>query len=403
MFHTKKFRVYHYSRHLFPIFTKNKQKLQKFCGNKPVLPKLFTPEFAHDLPVISPSFPRDIAPIWDVVFSLHLPSPIQIGMIRAMTHDRATPQILTADDWCDYALLDSGNLQKFERFGPYCFIRPEPQALWAPRLDVRQWKADGTFMPSQAGRQEGRREAHQEDNDDGEGGGWRLRDGLPPDWEVSYQDLRFRARPTPFRHLGFFPEQACHWDWCGTAIQTAKGPEKPRILNLFAYSGIASLLAAKAGAEVTHVDASKKAITHAFENRDSAGMQTAPIRFITDDAMRFVEREFRRGRRYDGIILDPPKYGRGPKGEIWRIEQDLVPLLAACRALLSKTPLFMVLTIYAIRASSQAAHYALHEVMSADPATANGLVTSGELAIAEAQADPRVISQANFARWQPAP
>jgi len=165
---------------------------------------------------------------------------------------------------------------------------------------------------------------------------------------------------------------------------------------LFAYSGIASLHAAEAGAEVTHVDASKKAITHAFENRDAAGLQDAPIRFITDDAMRFVEREARRGRRYDGIIMDPPKYGRGPKGEIWRVEQDLVPLLSTCRDLLSDTPLFMLLTIYAIRASSQATHYAMREVMT------GGQVTSGELAVAEAQANPRVISQANFARWQPA-
>lgn len=312
-------------------------------------------------------------------------------MIRAMTDDRATPEILIADQWDDYALLDSGNLLKLERFGPYCFVRPEPQALWEPRLDASHWQADGTFIASQAGRRD--------DSDEGEGGGWKLRNGLPADWEINYQSLRFRARPTPFRHLGFFPEQACHWDWCAAKIRatnsTGSPDSKPRILNLFAYSGIASLHAAAAGAEVTHVDASRKAITHAFENRDAAGLQDAPIRFITDDAMRFVEREARRGRRYDGIIMDPPKYGRGPKGEIWRIEQDLVPLLTACRDLLSETPLFMLLTIYAIRASSQAAHYAMREVMQ------GGQVTSGELAVAEAQADPRVIAQANFARWQP--
>ena len=147
---------------------------------------------------------------------------------------------------------------------------------------------------------------------------------------------------------------------------------------------------------VTHVDASKKAISHAFKNRNAAGLEEAPIRFITDDAMRFVEREVRRGRRYEGIIIDPPKYGRGPKGEIWRIEQDLVPLLAACRELLSETPLFVLLTVYAIRASSQAAHYALRDAM------VSGEVTSGELAVAEVQENPRVIAQANYARWQPA-
>ena len=317
-------------------------------------------------------------------------------MIRAMNDDKATIEILIADQWDDYALLDSGNLLKLERFGSYCFVRPEPQAMWKPRLHASHWQADGTFIASQTSRRNG-----EDGNDgiDGKGGGWKLRNGLPANWEISYQSLRFRARPTPFRHLGFFPEQACHWDWCAAKIRAATKARlldsRPRILNLFAYSGIASLHAAEAGAEVTHVDASKKAITHAFENRDAAGLQDAPIRFITDDAMRFVEREARRGRRYDGIIMDPPKYGRGPKGEIWRVEQDLVPLLSACRDLLSDTPLFMLLTIYAIRASSQAAHYAMREVMT------GGQVTSGELAVAEAQANPRVISQANFARWQP--
>ncbi|MEC9141783.1 MAG: RsmD family RNA methyltransferase, partial [Pseudomonadota bacterium] len=169
----------------------------------------------------------------------------------------------------------------------------------------------------------------------------------------------------------------------------------PRILNLFAYSGVASLHAARAGAEVAHVDASRKAIAQAFENRDEAGLQDAPVRFITEDAGRFVEREIRRGRQYDGILLDPPKYGRGPKGERWRIETDLVPLLDSCRRLLSDTPLFVLLTIYAIRASSQAAHYALAETMR----EAGGEVTSGELVSVERQPAPRVISQANFARW----
>jgi len=316
-------------------------------------------------------------------------------MIRAMTHAAANPDLLIATQWHDYALLDSGNLQKLERFGPYCFVRPEPQALWSPRLDASQWQADGTFVPSQNSRRD--------DNDDAEAGGWQLRKGLPGQWQMRYQSLRFLARPTPFRHLGFFPEQACHWDWCADAIRAARGSDKPRILNLFAYSGLASLHAAAAGAEVTHVDASKKAIAQAFENRTESGMDAAPIRFITDDAMRFVEREIRRGRRYDGIIMDPPKYGRGPKGEVWRIEQDLVPLLRACRTLLSESPLFMLLTIYAIRASSQAAHYAMREIMAGAPMTAGGIVTSGELALAEAQENPRVISQANFARWHPAP
>lgn len=322
-------------------------------------------------------------------------------MIRAMNNEKVKPEILIADQWDDYALLDSGNLLKLERFGPYSFVRPEAQAMWEPRLDKSRWKADGSFIVSQAGRRDyssDGSDAGDNHGNDFNSGGWKLRNGLPADWEVDYQSLRFRARPTPFRHLGFFPEQACHWDWCAAKIRTANpsgSPDKrPHILNLFGYSGIASLHAAAAGAEVTHVDASKRAITYAFENRDTAGLQDAPIRFITDDAMRFVKREARRGRRYDGIIMDPPKYGRGPKGEIWRIERDLVPLMVACRDLLSETPLLMLLTIYAIRASSQAAHYAMREVMK------GGHVTSGELAVAEAQANPRVISQANYARWQ---
>ena len=298
------------------------------------------------------------------------------------------PRLLAAADWADYELIDSGNGLKLERFGRYRFVRPEPQAMWAPRLDISLWDADGRFVPGQ-----GRAE------DDEEGGGWTLSPELPSEWQLGYDGLRFLARPMPFRHLGFFPEQAPHWRWCAARIRgfADRHGRRPRVLNLFAYSGIASLHAARAGAEVTHVDASKKAIAQAFENRDAAGMQDAPVRFITEDAVRFVEREIRRGRRYDGIILDPPKYGRGPKGERWRIESDLLPLLAACRRILSDTPRFLLLTIYAIRASSQAAHYALAGSMEG----AGGSVSSGELVSVESQPDPRVIAQANFARWTP--
>ncbi len=322
-------------------------------------------------------------------------SAASIGSIPGMEQQKLS--LITSPNWLDYALLDSGNLRKFERFGPYRFIRPEPLAMWQPRLDEAAWVADGVFVPGK------------NDQEDGEGGGWQLSETLPPSWQLGYQSLRFLARPTPFRHLGFFPEQAAHWDWCADAIrtfiQTYKRP--PRILNLFAYSGLASLHAAAAGAEVTHLDASKKAIAQAFENRDLCGMQDAPIRFITDDATRFVERELRRDKTYDGIILDPPKYGRGPKGEFWRIEDDLTPLLQKCRQLLSGDALFMVLTIYAIRASSLAAHYALADLV----ADMGGSLTSGELAVQEspletgvtgalnAEMQARYVAQANFARW----
>ena len=302
----------------------------------------------------------------------------------------AQPQLLAAGDWRDYALLDTGNRQKLERFGTFTFVRPEPQAMWAPRLPDSAWQdADGRFVASQG-----------RGDDDDEAGGWTLSENLPSHWPVSYDGLGFLARPTPFRHLGFFPEQAPHWNWCGGLIDgfIARHGRAPRILNLFAYSGVASLHAARAGAEVAHVDASRKAIAQAFENRDEAGLGDAPIRFITEDAGRFVEREIRRGRSYDGILLDPPKYGRGPKGERWQIETDLVPLLRGCRDLLSDTPLFLLLTIYAIRASSQAAHYALADLMAGSA----GKISSGELVSVETGDHPRIVSQANFARWQAA-
>ena len=309
--------------------------------------------------------------------------------------------LIISSNWHDYELLDSGNLRKFERFGPHRFIRPEPQAMWHPRIDPKDWQADGIFIPEKQGKN---------NQEEGERGGWQLSEQLPESWQLSYQSLRFLARPTPFRHLGFFPEQAAHWDWCADAVKTftAYHNRPPQVLNLFAYSGLASLHAANAGAAVTHLDASKKAVEQAFKNRDLCAMQRAPIRFITDDATSFVDRELRRKKRYDGIILDPPKYGRGPKGEFWRIDNHLTPLLQKCRQLLSKDALFLVLTIYAIRASSLAAHYALADLFDG----MGGSLESGELALQEtplahekpkaAESEPpqRFISQANFARWQ---
>ena len=297
--------------------------------------------------------------------------------------------LLTSADWHDYELLDSGDLKKLERFGDFRFIRPEPQAMWQPRLGAGSWVADGVFWPDK------------HDSVNNESGGWQLSKNLPESWQMRYQELRFLARPTPFRHLSFFPEQAAHWNWCASKIQQfqQRHNRSPRILNLFAYSGLASLHAAAAGAEVTHVDASKKAIAQAFENRDVCGFQEAPIRFITDDTSGFVMREIRRQRSYDGIIMDPPKYGRGPKGQIWRIEEDLRPLLQQASNLLSSDALFLVLTIYAIRASSLAALYAVTDALRDRP----GYIESGELAVEESALPGlnarRCVSQANFARW----
>ena len=296
-----------------------------------------------------------------------------------------TGEFTLTDDWHDYALLDSGNGLKLERFGPYSFIRPEPQALWDKRLDEAVWaKAAGRFVASS--------------DDPEKGGKWQLSSDLPARWVMEFEGIRFYASPTPFRHLAFFPEQSSHWQFCATQIKAfiAKHNRKPRILNLFGYTGAASLHAAKAGAEVTHIDASKKAIAQAFENRDLSGLDQAPIRYITDDCAKFVAREARRGNHYDGIILDPPKYGRGPKGEIWRLESDLPPLLSQCAAILSDDACFMVLTIYAIRTSTLAAHSAMAQAL----VNRTGRLTSGELGIGEAHDCPRAIGQALFVRYQ---
>ena len=297
-------------------------------------------------------------------------------------------QNLFPTDWQDYQLVDSGNGRKLERFGAFHFVRPEMQALWTPRQPKALWDAaDGVFLASA--------------DDSEQGGKWQLKPHVPDSWELSFESVRFAAMPTPFRHLGFFPEQSVHWQWCAHHIHRFIQIHKraPRILNLFAYSGVASLHAAAAGAEVTHLDASKKAVAQAFENRDLSGLQDAPIRFITDDATRFVEREQRRGRSYDGIILDPPKYGRGPKGEIWQLSRDLPLLLAGCRAILSDKPLFLVATLYAIRTSTLAVHSAIASHLEG----LEGQLSSGEIAVAEEGPDGRAIGQALYVRYSGLP
>ena len=214
-------------------------------------------------------------------------------------------------------------------------------------------------------------------------------------------DIHFFAMPTPFRHLGFFPEQSVHWKWCAEKIKKfiKMNNRPPKILNLFAYSGIASLHAANAGAEVTHIDASRKAIQLAFDNRGLSKLDELPIRFIAEDAMQFVQREMRRGNSYDGIILDPPKYGRGPKGEIWQIHECLPQLLSGCRNLISDSPLFLVATIYAIRISVNS----IHSAVANSFVSLGGEITSGEIAIIEnasiSEKPARAIGQALYVRW----
>ena len=300
-----------------------------------------------------------------------------------------TPLILHPTKWNDYSLIDSGYGRKLERFGPFLFSRPEPQALWSQNLSRKIWdNAAGTFLSSSA----------LEDKD--EGGKWSLKTNIPERWEMSYENIKFYAMPTAFRHLGFFPDQSPHWIWAAQKINkfilntSTRNP--PKILNLFGYSGLASLHAAVNGASVTHVDASKKAISFAFENRNLSSFSNLPIKYLTDDALKFVNREIRRENRYDAIILDPPKYGRGPNGEKWELQKDLPILLNLLPQILSKNPLFVILNSYAIRSSYSSLHYALREVMK----TYKGKVESGEISIFEDQDDPREISTAIFARWE---
>jgi len=291
--------------------------------------------------------------------------------------DATALTLLTPAHWRDYELVDSGDGAKLERFGPYLFARPEPQALWRPLLPVGAWEgADATFRAG----------------GDEESGRWVYRRPIEQRWPMAYGDLRFWAQATPFRHLGVFPEQASHWDWTGELIGAAGGA--PRVLNLFGYTGLASLAAAAAGAAVTHVDASKKAIAWARENQSLSGLEERPIRWIVDDALKFVRREARRGARYDGLILDPPKFGRGPQGEVWKLEESLGALLADCRAVLAERPLFVVLTAYAIRASALSLSHLLRETM----AGWGGVVTAGEMTLAE-RSGGRQLSTAIFAAW----
>ena len=299
------------------------------------------------------------------------------------------PLLLHPINWKDYSLVDSGDGKKLERFGNFLFIRPEPQALWSPKLPIKEWeKSSGTFLSSS--------NPLNEDST----GKWSLKKHLPPKWEMQYDNIKFFATPTPFRHLGFFPDQSPHWLWAANKIQAVTNysdkPFSPKVLNLFGYSGIASLHAAFNGASVTHVDASKKAINFAFENRNLSSFQDLPIKFITDDAIKFVRREIRRENKYDAIILDPPKYGRGPNGEIWDFFNDLPILLELITQVLTREPIFIILNSYAIRSSHLALHFALDETMR----EFFGKVESGELSIVEDQEDPRQINTAIFARWE---
>jgi len=301
---------------------------------------------------------------------------------------------LEATNWKDYALIDSGDGLKLERFGKYVFTRPESQAMWKRSLD-KEWKnADAVFIPT----------------GEESGGHWDWKQKADEQWNMQYALtpnslspagrgglLQFKVMPTSGRHLGVFPEVAAHWDWFSGLISRRVHEEKKEtnVLNLFGYTGLASLAAASAGAKVTHVDASKKSVNWARENQALSKLEEKPIRWIVDDALKFVQREARRGAKYDGIILDPPKFGRGPKGEVWEVYKSLPNLLEACRECLSDDPLFVVTTVYAVRASAIHVAQAMEDMMQGF----KGKIDMGELVTRE-QSAGRLLSQAVYARWE---
>jgi 23S rRNA (cytosine1962-C5)-methyltransferase len=311
------------------------------------------------------------------------------------------PLILAGEGWADYGLIDSGDGRKLERYGPHRFIRPEPQALWMPMLE--RWASDGEFVPA---------------SDEDGGGRWQFANPVPHDgWALTWKGVRFTAQCTPFRHLGFFPDMAPVWDWMGEQLrrprldpgplasstrakaQFAAVPDQVRddafsTLNLFGYTGVGTL-ALSAYGPVTHVDASKKSVAQARLNAELSGMADRPVRWIVDDAAKFAAREVRRGKRYDGIILDPPKFGRGPEGEVWRIEDHLPALVADCRKLLDADSRFLFLTVYAVRMSSLAIAGLLAEHFADLP----GTIEHGDLAVREDDTD-RLLPTAIFARWR---
>lgn len=283
-------------------------------------------------------------------------------------HDLKT---IVAEPWDACTLIDSGHGQKYERYGPVTVVRPEPQAMWAPALEA--WDPDAIFVPG---------------SDEDGGGRWVQHKPVPRDWVLSRDGVKFNASLTPFRHLGFFPDMAPQWDWMRARADDAE------VMNLFGYTGVGTLLLSEAGAKLVHVDASKKSVEAGRVNAQLSGLAERPIRWIVEDAAKFAAREVRRERRYDGILLDPPKFGRGPNGEVWRLEEHLAPLLADCVALLDKDSRFLVLTVYAVRMSA----LSIGELLRQMTVHLGGTVECGEMAVRE-ETRGLLLPTAIFARW----
>ncbi len=299
--------------------------------------------------------------------------------------------ILSTPGWEDYTLLDSGEGKRLEKFGPYTLSRPDPQCIWKQHGSSSEWEeADAIF------RETGRK------------GHWLRKKQIPENWEMMYKQLKFSARLSPFKHTGIFPEQHIHWDWLEAKVKSShfagasKEKEKLKvesernikILNLFGYTGIASLVCAANGAEVTHVDASFPTIGWAKENQALSNLTTKKIRWILDDCMKFVEREVRRGNTYDGIIMDPPVFGHGPKGERWEFSEKFPMLLALCKQILTKQPLFLLINAYAVSASGIMLQNVLEDTMK----EYGGTIEAGELALEE-KGSKRLLSTGIFGRW----
>lgn len=268
--------------------------------------------------------------------------------------------MLLANEWSDYALIDCANGEKLEKWGSFILVRPDPQIIWPQKQHKAEWeKCDAHYHRSKSG-----------------GGSWEYNKKLPGAWQIKYKNLTFNVKPMGFKHTGIFPEQAVNWDFIDEKIKNANRDIK--VLNLFAYTGGATVAAAKAGASVVHVDAAKGMVLWAKENAVSSGLADAPIRYIVDDVIKFVCREIRRGNKYDAIIMDPPTYGRGPNGEVWKFEDELYPLIEKCMSLLSDNPLFMIVNSYTSNVSSTVVKNVLE--LSAK-AKFGGYVTNDEIAI----------------------
>ncbi|MDQ8201981.1 class I SAM-dependent methyltransferase [Pelagicoccus sp. SDUM812003] len=283
--------------------------------------------------------------------------------------------MILADSWEDYEILECGEGMKKERWGDIVLVRPDPQVIWP--LSSRDWgKYDAYYHRSSKG-----------------GGNWDFRKALPESWTIRYKDRRFKIRPTSFKHTGLFPEQAVNWDWCANIISQTKKPFK--VLNLFGYTGGATVAAASAGAEVCHVDAAKGMVAWCRENAALSNLSDAPIRYIVDDCMKFVDREIRRGNRYHGIIMDPPSYGRGSKGEVWQFERDLYGLLQKCAQIFDPSGRFFLVNAYTTGISPTVVGNLLREAM----AEFSGEVTSGEVGI-PITGSLNTLPCGLYARWQ---